>query len=258
MDPLDFFYRDPDAPVAAARGDARIRHDGAGLPARHLGRGVLTGRGADIIIIDDPLKPEEALSQAQRQAANDWYDHTLYSRLNDKLSGAIVLIMHRLHEGDLVGHVLAQEAWEIVRFPGIAEDDETQIVDTVLGPQHFTRRRGEALHPEREPLAVLEHIRRTIGEYNFAGQPHPSRSPRAEAGVAGGARPRQSRSFDHNAGFGAQGEVRPHGSIARTDATSVDSRRYRSRPATPWLTISSAVVLPSKTWIDQQRPSSWI
>jgi hypothetical protein len=60
--------------------------------------GVLTGRGADIIIIDDPLKPEEALSQAQRQAANEWYDHTLYSRLNDKLSGAIVLVMHRLHE----------------------------------------------------------------------------------------------------------------------------------------------------------------
>ena len=58
--------------------------------------GVLTGRGADIIIIDDPLKPEEALSQAQRQAANEWYDHTLYSRLNDKVSGAIVLVMHRL------------------------------------------------------------------------------------------------------------------------------------------------------------------
>src|SRR5208337_2923071 len=48
--------------------------------------GVLTGRGADIIIIDDPLKPEEALSQAQRRAANEWFDHTLYSRLNDKLA----------------------------------------------------------------------------------------------------------------------------------------------------------------------------
>jgi hypothetical protein len=44
--------------------------------------GVLTGRGADLIVIDDPLKPEEALSQTQRQAANEWYDHTLYSRLN--------------------------------------------------------------------------------------------------------------------------------------------------------------------------------
>src|SRR4029077_11522757 len=60
--------------------------------------GVLTGRGADIIVIDDLLKPEEALSQTQRQAANEWYDLTLYSRLNGKLSGAIVLIMHRLHE----------------------------------------------------------------------------------------------------------------------------------------------------------------
>lgn len=45
--------------------------------------GVLTGRGADLIIIDDPLKPEEALSQAQRRAVNDWYSNTLYSRLND-------------------------------------------------------------------------------------------------------------------------------------------------------------------------------
>src|SRR5438445_5586124 len=60
--------------------------------------GVLTGRGADIILIDDPLKPEEALSEAQRQAANEWYDHTLYSRQNDKQHGAIVIIMQRLHE----------------------------------------------------------------------------------------------------------------------------------------------------------------
>jgi len=59
---------------------------------------VLTGRGADIIIVDDPLKPEEALSQSQRQAANEWYDHTLYRRLNDTRTGSIVLIMHRLHE----------------------------------------------------------------------------------------------------------------------------------------------------------------
>ena len=56
--------------------------------------GVLTGRGADMIIIDDPLKPEEALSQAQRQAANERYDHTLYSRLNDKLSGRMSCDMH--------------------------------------------------------------------------------------------------------------------------------------------------------------------
>jgi predicted phage terminase large subunit-like protein len=132
--------------------------------------GVLTGRGADIIVIDDPLKPEEALSQTQRQAANEWFDHTLYGRLNDKRTGAIVLIMHRLHEDDLVGHVLAQEPWEVVRFPAIAEDDETHMIDAPLERRCVSRARGEALHPEREPLAMLEQIRRTIGDYNFAGQ----------------------------------------------------------------------------------------
>jgi predicted phage terminase large subunit-like protein len=132
--------------------------------------GVLTGRGADIILIDDPLKPEEALSDAQRKAANEWFSHTLYSRLNDKRHGAIVIIMQRLHEDDLVGHVLEQEPWEVVRFPAIAEEDELHRIETILGPRTFTRRLGEALHPEREPLETLERIRRTIGEYNFAGQ----------------------------------------------------------------------------------------
>jgi predicted phage terminase large subunit-like protein len=139
--------------------------------------GVLTGRGADLVIIDDPLKPEEALSDAQRRAANEWYDHTLYSRLNDKRHGAIVIVMQRLHEDDLVGHVLAQEEWEIIRFPAIAEADEVHQIDTLFGPRCFTRRRGEALHPNREPLETLDRIRRTVGEYNFAGQYQQSPAP---------------------------------------------------------------------------------
>jgi predicted phage terminase large subunit-like protein len=139
--------------------------------------GVLTGRGADIIIIDDPLKPEEALSRIQRQAANDWFDHTLYSRLNDTRMGAIILIMHRLHEDDLAGHVLAQEDWGVVCFPAVAEDDEVWTLDSELGRQSFMRQRGEALHPERQPLATLEQMRRTIGEYNFAGQYQQAPSP---------------------------------------------------------------------------------
>src|SRR5205807_59885 len=109
--------------------------------------GVLTGRGADIILIDDPLKPEEALSDAQRKAANEWYDHTLYSRLNDKRHGAIVIIMQRLHEDDLVGHVLAQEGWEVLSFPAIAEADEVHRIETIWGEQCFRRRQGQALHP---------------------------------------------------------------------------------------------------------------
>jgi predicted phage terminase large subunit-like protein len=139
--------------------------------------GVLTGRGADIILIDDPLKPEEALSEAQRKATNEWYDHTLYSRLNDKYRGAIVIIMQRLHEDDLVGHVLGQEPWEVVSFPAIAKADEVHEIETIWGPRVFTRRPGEALHPTREPLATLDHIRRTMGEYNFAGQYQQSPAP---------------------------------------------------------------------------------
>jgi predicted phage terminase large subunit-like protein len=132
--------------------------------------GVLTGRGADIILIDDPLKPEEALSRTQRQACNEWFVHTLYSRLNDKRSGAIVIIMQRLHEDDLVGHVLAQEPCEVLSFPAIAETDEEHQIETIWGSECFRRRQGEALHPDREPLDTLDRIRRTIGEYNFAGQ----------------------------------------------------------------------------------------
>src|SRR6201997_369627 len=139
--------------------------------------GVLTGRGADIILIDDPLKPDESLSDAQRQAANEWYDHTLYSRQNDKQRVAIVIIMQRRHEDDLVGHVLGQEDWEVLSFPAIAEADESHEIETIWGPRRFTRRQGEALPPDREPLETLARIRRTIGEYNFAGQYQQSPAP---------------------------------------------------------------------------------
>jgi predicted phage terminase large subunit-like protein len=132
--------------------------------------GVLTGRGADLIIIDDPLKPEEALSEARRKSVNEWYDNTLFSRLNDKRRGCIIVIMQRLHEDDLVGHVLEQEKWEVLRFPAIAEQDEEYVIDTPLGNRRFRRRTGELLHPEREPPETIERIRSTLGEFNFAGQ----------------------------------------------------------------------------------------
>jgi len=132
--------------------------------------GVLTGRGADFIIIDDPLKPEEALSETQRSAVNAWFDHTLYSRLNDKRTGCIIIIMQRLHEDDLVGHVLEQQDWKLVRLPAIADEDETHTIHSPLRTWTVHRRTGEALHPEREPLEVLANQRHTLGEYNFAGQ----------------------------------------------------------------------------------------
>ena len=124
--------------------------------------GVITGRGADFIIIDDPLKPAEAESESQRNAANEWYDGTLYSRLNNKQTGCIILIMQRLHEDDLVGHVLEQVGWELLRFPAIAEEFEEFVIDTPLGPRRYTRKEGDVLHPEWEPLEVLQNIRKTV------------------------------------------------------------------------------------------------
>jgi len=132
--------------------------------------GALTGRGADYIILDDAMKPDEALSDAQRMAVNSWYDHTLYSRLNDKRNGCIILIQQRLHEDDLVAHVLAQEPWKMVRLPAIADRDESYLIETPYGKKRLMRRAGEPLHVEREPLEVLGHIRETQGEYHFAAQ----------------------------------------------------------------------------------------
>ena len=133
--------------------------------------GVLTGRGADFIIIDDPLKPDDALSDTRRKSTNDWYDHTLFSRLNDKRTGCIILIMQRLHEDDLVGHVQQFGGWKVLRFPAIAEEEECYHSRTFDGGLNtHGRHPGEALHPAREPLSTLEELRQTLGEYNFAGQ----------------------------------------------------------------------------------------
>lgn len=132
--------------------------------------GVLTGRGADFIIIDDPLKPDEAVSDVHRKKVNAWYDGTLLSRLNNKRSGVIILVMQRLHMDDLVGHVLAQEQWKILRFPAIAEQDEEFVYTTPYGVERHKRVTGDVLHPEREPKEVLDQMRQRIGEYNFSGQ----------------------------------------------------------------------------------------
>lgn len=132
--------------------------------------GVLTGRGGDILIIDDPIKPDEALSKSQRDRVNDWYDSTLYSRLNDKQAGAIIIVMQRVHLDDLVGHVCAREDWEIINLPAIATEDTVWKYRTLSGVVTKTRRAGEVLQPDREPLSVLQAIRENLGEYSFSAQ----------------------------------------------------------------------------------------
>src|SRR5438270_1758192 len=132
--------------------------------------GVLTGRGADTIILDDPLKTDDALSATKRDATNAWYDNTLISRLNSKEKGIIIIVMQRLHQDDLAGHLLEQEGWDVLSFPSIAEEDESYQYETGFGKRVFQRKRGEPLQPEREGLDTLAALRRNMGEYNFAAQ----------------------------------------------------------------------------------------
>jgi predicted phage terminase large subunit-like protein len=132
--------------------------------------GVLTGRGADIIVLDDPQKADEALSEANRKAVQTWFDNTLRSRLNDKANGSIIIVMQRLHQDDLVGHVLEQEHWDVLSLPAIAQADECHLIEGPLGRRFFTRKPGDILHPARETAQSLADTRRAISEFSFASQ----------------------------------------------------------------------------------------
>jgi predicted phage terminase large subunit-like protein len=132
--------------------------------------GVLTGRGADIIILDDPQKADDALSESSRKATHIWFDNTLLSRLNNKTTGSIVIVMQRLHQDDLVGHVLEQEDWDVLCLPAIAEVDECHLIDGPLGRRFFRRKAGDILHPARESAVSLANTRGAIAEFSFAAQ----------------------------------------------------------------------------------------
>ena len=98
------------------------------------------------------------------------FDNTLLSRLDNKATGVIIVIMQRLHLDDLVGHVLEQGGWELLSLPAIAVEQETHRIWTPYGAYTQVRPAGEALHPERESLESLDIMRRAMGEYAFAGQ----------------------------------------------------------------------------------------
>jgi hypothetical protein len=87
--------------------------------------GTLTGRGGDLVIIDDPLKPDDAYSDVKRNGANEWFKNTLISRLDDKRRGAILIVMQRIHLDDLTGFVQSlSDDWTVLSLPAIAEIDE--------------------------------------------------------------------------------------------------------------------------------------
>jgi predicted phage terminase large subunit-like protein len=128
----------------------------------------LTGFGGDCFIIDDPQKPADAQSEAQRNSLNQWFSNTLLSRLDSKERGSIVVVMQRVHLNDFTGYLLENAGvWTVLSLPAIAEED-TQI-PLGNGSIHV-RLAGEALHPEHESLATLEILRRQFGSDAFSAQ----------------------------------------------------------------------------------------
>src|SRR3954447_7254497 len=131
--------------------------------------GTLTGRGGDILIVDDPLKPIDALSDSKRERANHFFNHTLESRLDNKKTGAIIVVMQRLHPDDLTGSLLRQapDEWTVLSLPAIAEQEQAiQIGED----KYHVRQVGDLLHAEREPQAVLDSLRARLGPDIFSAQ----------------------------------------------------------------------------------------
>lgn len=128
--------------------------------------GSITGEGGDILILDDPQNPSQALAENTRQHAAEWFGQTFLSRLDDKRKGAIVVVMQRLHEDDLTGHLLRKGGWEVLDIPAIAEEER----EYRIGAFHVRRRAGEVLHPQREDAMMLDELKRELGSRAFASQ----------------------------------------------------------------------------------------
>ncbi|QDV34922.1 phage terminase large subunit [Tautonia plasticadhaerens] len=140
--------------------------------------GSAIGEGGNFLIVDDPLNAAQALSDADRETANTWFDQGFCTRLDDKENGVIVVVMQRLHADDLSGHLLAKGGWENLCIPAIAET--RTVID--FGRVKVVREEGDLLHPERESAAAVEAQKNIMGSYAFAGQ-YQQRPAPAEGGI---------------------------------------------------------------------------
>ena len=129
--------------------------------------GAATGFGADILIVDDLLKADEARSPIERENAINFFEGTLLSRINDQSTGRIIVIQQRLHEQDLAGHLIARGEYRHLNLPAIAETPETHI----LNPQRTHRRNfGDILFEASYSRETLDTMRREMGEHVFQAQ----------------------------------------------------------------------------------------
>jgi predicted phage terminase large subunit-like protein len=160
--------------------------------------GTLTGRGGDFIIIDDPIKPEEANSDSTRKKVNEWFQSTLFSRLDDKKHSVMIIVMQRLHVNDLTGFAQESGGFKKLSFPAIATGDEFIPVSAT---ETYHRKDGEPLHAEYEDLNTLERIRNQIDTHNFVSQYQ--QSPETPSGVF--IKREYIQIIDHYPKFGPEG-----------------------------------------------------
>ena len=140
--------------------------------------GSATGKGGNRVVVDDPVNPQEAYSDADRRSANDYVDRTLPSRLDDKRRDAMVIVMQRIHDDDVTGHVLARSLpgeWVHLCVPAEAPEP-TRIVFPRSG-RIVTRELGELLWPEREDADVLAKMKRAMGTRDYEAQYNQNPAP---------------------------------------------------------------------------------
>lgn len=129
------------------------------------------------VIIDDPLNAMEAYSDAARSKANRWLDEAASNRLNDPRSGAIVIIMQRLHADDMSGHVLEQGNYEHLCLPSRFE--KSRAYQTSIGLKDWREEDGELLFPELFTPEVMDAEETRMGPLAFAGQHQQRPTPAA-------------------------------------------------------------------------------
>jgi predicted phage terminase large subunit-like protein len=131
--------------------------------------GVVTGMGGSLIIVDDPLKPDDAPSQLARDKGWRYFTQTLLSRHDDKREGTMIVVAQRLHEDDLPGRLLRDPAggWVHLNLPAIAPKDE--LID-IGGGRFHQRHLGDVLHSAREPKEELDRLAATMGSAAFSAQ----------------------------------------------------------------------------------------
>jgi predicted phage terminase large subunit-like protein len=131
--------------------------------------GMATGRGADLIIVDDPINASETGSEAERTAVKDWFDKSIQGRLDRQGEGHILVVMQRLHEDDLSGHLLQKESgWRLIRIPIRNTGPKRHIAighgRTYVWPE------GADMMPAIMNRQEQERFKAEIGERTFSAQ----------------------------------------------------------------------------------------